>query len=80
MVNGITIKPKVSSKNVQAKITAAFHRQAQIDARRIHVETEDGTAVLYGSVRSREEAEAAERAAEAAPGILRVEIHLEVTP
>lgn len=80
VVNGIKVKPKVSSKSVQARITEAFHRQAQIDARRIRVETHDGTAALYGSVRSHEEAEAAERAAQAAPGIARVENHLEVTP
>lgn len=80
VVNAITVRPKMSSKEVQAKITEAFHRLAQLDARRIWVETHDGTAVLHGHVRSREEADAAERAALAAPGIVRVESHLEVTP
>ncbi|HSR24816.1 MAG TPA: BON domain-containing protein [Candidatus Eisenbacteria bacterium] len=80
VVNAIAIKPKVSSRQVQAKISEALHRLAQLDARRIRVETHDGTVVLRGQVRSREEAEAAERAAAAAPGIAHVESHLEVTP
>jgi osmotically-inducible protein OsmY len=80
VANQITIKPTVTSKDVQARITEAFHRQAQLDARRIQVETHDGTVVLRGSVRSLDEADAARRAAEAAPGIARVESHLDVIP
>lgn len=80
VVNMIKVKPAVTSKDVQARITEAFHRQAQIDARGIRVETHDGTAVLSGHVRSLDEAEAAVRAAEAAPGIVHVENRLEVIP
>jgi osmotically-inducible protein OsmY len=80
VVNMIEVKPTDSSTNVRARITEAFHRQAQIDARGIKVETHEGTAVLSGHVRSLDAAEAAVHAAEGAPGIVRVENRLEVIP
>lgn len=80
VVNDLTVHPGTSNRDVQAKISAALHRRARLDARGIRVETRDGTAVLHGRVRSRAEAQAAERAAAAAPGIVDVESHLEVTP
>jgi osmotically-inducible protein OsmY len=80
VVNVIKVEPTVTSRDVRARITEAFHRQAQVDARGIHVETHDGTAVLTGRVRSLDEAEAAVRAAEAAPGIVHVKNQLEVIP
>ncbi len=76
--NAITVEPSVSPKDIKAKITEALHRQAQLEAGQIWVETSDGTAVLHGTVRSFQESESAERAAEAAPGIARVENRLEV--
>lgn len=80
VVNMIEVKPTDSSTNVRARINEAFHRQAQIEARGIRVETHEGTAVLSGHVRSLDEAEAAVRAAEATPGIVHVENRLVVTP
>ena len=74
--NAITVEPSVSPKDVKAKITEALHRQAQLEAGQIWVETSDGTAVLHGTVRSFQESESAERATEAAPGIARVENRL----
>ncbi|HSR24820.1 MAG TPA: BON domain-containing protein [Candidatus Eisenbacteria bacterium] len=80
VVNDLAVHPRTSSTDVQTKITAALHRRARLDAHGIRVETRDGTAILHGHVGSRAEAQAAERAAAAAPGIVDVESHLEVTP
>lgn len=67
--NFITIKSRVQNKDVVDKITAALHRQAQIDARRIWITINDGTVVLHGQVSSWSEAQAARQAAAAAPGV-----------
>jgi osmotically-inducible protein OsmY len=37
--NQITMKPRISPKDVQKRITEALHRHADLDARRVHVET-----------------------------------------
>lgn len=71
--NNIAIKTQVSPKDVKNRIVAAFHRNADIDARRINVETHDGKVILRGSVWSWGEREAAEQAAWAAPGVTTVE-------
>jgi osmotically-inducible protein OsmY len=78
--NLITLKPRVSTTEVKAKILAALSRQAALDARHIEVETHDGTVVLKGHAHSRYEAEAAARAAWATPGVRKVENRIEVVP
>jgi osmotically-inducible protein OsmY len=78
--NNITIKTRVSPKEVKDKIVAAFHRSADIDARRIDIEARDGKVILRGNVRSWAEREAAQQAAWAAPGVTAVESNLTVTP
>jgi osmotically-inducible protein OsmY len=78
--NLITLKPRVSTTEVKAKILAALSRQAALDARHIEVETHDGTVVLKGQAHSRYEAEAAARAAWATPGVQKVENRIEVVP
>jgi len=57
-----------TKQGVVDKITAALHRQAQIDARRIWMTINDGTVVLHGQVSSWSEAPARQAAA-AAPGV-----------
>ena len=80
VLNHITVKSPASPDSVQALIEETFKREAEIDARHIRVEVSDHTAELYGHVHSLKELSAAEAAAAAAPGIARVENHLEVSP
>jgi osmotically-inducible protein OsmY len=78
--NNITIKARVSPGDVKDKIKAAFHRNAEIDARRIDVDVLDGRVILHGSVRSWTERNEAQQAAWGAPGVSAVENQIAVTP
>lgn len=79
--NNISIKSAgVSTADVRKKIEAAFRRSAEIDSRRIRVDTTNGKAILSGSVRSWAEREEAQNAAWAAPGVTAVENNITVAP
>jgi osmotically-inducible protein OsmY len=78
--NNIVVKPSVSPKDVQKRIVQALHRHADIDARRIHVETEGRTVILSGLVNSWAEKNEAERAAWAAPGVSAVDDRIGIAP
>jgi osmotically-inducible protein OsmY len=62
VTNLITVKPRVapSPAEVKAKIEEALRRSAELDARRITVETSDSRVILRGTVRSWVEREAGE--------------------
>jgi osmotically-inducible protein OsmY len=78
--NLIQLKPQVEPEDIKRKIEEALKRNAEIDARRIEVETHGREVVLKGTVRSWVEREEAEQAAWSAPGVTRVEDQITVSP
>jgi osmotically-inducible protein OsmY len=76
--NRISIKPRASSKDVGAQITAALTRQAMREAKHINIEVEGGVVTLWGKVHSLAERDAAVGAAFSAHGVSRVLDKLEV--
>src|ERR1700738_1663960 len=80
--NLIRLHPRVapSPTEIKQKIEEGFRRSALIDANRVTVETSGGEVVLRGNVRSWAEREEAERAAWLAPGVIRVDNRIVVSP
>jgi osmotically-inducible protein OsmY len=75
----ITLENQPAAKDVGQKISDALSRNAQLDARRITVTTDGGTAVLDGTVNSWAERDEAETAAWSAPGVNNVTNNLQVS-
>ena len=80
VINLINVKPRVTAFDVRTKISQALHRTATVDAERISLEIEGNKVILKGKVRSFAEKEDVEGAAWCAPGVTKVESHLEVEP
>ena len=80
VTNLILVKPTMSPEYIKAQIEEAFKRSAQIDAQRIVVETDDGTVILRGRVRSWAEHAEVWRVVCRTPGVTSVENVIEVTP
>jgi osmotically-inducible protein OsmY len=78
VTNLIRVKSRVPAEDVAAEIEASLKRSAELEARRITVETEGSKVILRGAVRSWAEREEAERAAWRVPGVTDVENHIRI--
>ena len=76
--NKLQILQAVQPAEVRERITQAFERSAEIEAKGIKIELDGNTVVLKGRVHSIKEKEDAERAAYNAPGVEAVKNNLVV--
>jgi osmotically-inducible protein OsmY len=68
IINLITVEEKPDQANIQERIEQAYERSAELDAKFIMVDVQDGNVTLKGTVSSWPEWKQAEAAAWAAPG------------
>ena len=73
VINLIAIRPKVRAEEVRSRLTAAFERNADLEAKHLKIDVINGKVVLSGEVASWAEREAAERAAWSVPGVTAVD-------
>lgn len=79
VTNNITIRHQsIDIKDIQRKITAAYHRSANIDAHAINVQTSGNKVTLTGTVRSWAEKREAEKVALSAPGVYTIDNKIEI--
>ncbi len=76
--NLIVVKPHAAPSEIKTRIEEAFKRSAVVDASHITVETDGGTVILRGKVKSWAERQEAERAAWRAPGVTKVENQINI--
>lgn len=79
VINNITIKQTVKPFEIKNRITKAFERSADVEAKNINVEVEGHVVTLTGTVHSLNEKEEARKAAFFAPGVTKVVNNLKVT-
>ena len=76
--NQIQVKPRLAPTDVKRKIEEALKRSAEVEAKNITVEVDDGEVTLKGTVHSWVERKEVEKAAWQAPGVTKVHNKLTV--
>jgi osmotically-inducible protein OsmY len=79
VINSLVVAPKTKPEDVKKRIEDAFVRTAEIDAKNIKVDVQDGRVILKGQVHSWYEKEEAKREAWLAPGVREVVDQLQIT-
>ncbi|MBC2690331.1 MULTISPECIES: BON domain-containing protein [Pseudomonas] len=74
--NRLTLRPQVDVLDIQQRIEEALKRNAEVDAKGIHIKVEGSVVKLEGRVHLWRERKIAERAAWSVPGVNKVEDHL----
>lgn len=80
VINRIRIVSPAQALEVKETIQKALHRDADLEATRITVETDGGRVILGGKVRASWERDLAKRAAWSMPGVVEVQDHIAVEP
>lgn len=78
VINNITIKQTVKPFEIKDRISKAFERSADLEAKNIKVEVDGHTVTLTGTVHSLNEKDEARKAAFFAPGVTKVINNLKV--
>ncbi len=78
VLNEIKLRPGASAPDVKHRIERALHRRANVEAKAIKIQVNNGRVVLEGTVHSLDERHAVESAAWSAPGVVSVETLLTV--
>jgi osmotically-inducible protein OsmY len=79
ILNDIKIKPKAQAFDIKQRIETALKRNADLEAESIKVSVINGHVTLDGKVKAWYERDLAERTAWAAPGVVSVEDHINIT-
>lgn len=74
--NRLTLSPRVDVVDIRERIEEALKRNAEVDAKDIHVRVDGDVVRLDGKVHLWRERKLVERAAWSVPGVMRVEDHL----
>jgi osmotically-inducible protein OsmY len=82
VTNLIAVQPRInpSPEELRRRLEDALLRNAETDSRRITIDTDGGTVILKGTVRSWVEREEAERISWSAPGVTAVNNRITVNP
>lgn len=80
VIDNIVVKPQTSVHDLQRRVSSALHRNASVNAKKIHVDISGTVVRLSGTATTWMQREAAERAAFDAPGVTMVDNQIMVEP